>query len=223
MEDRTKTFFSFFVVAAAAVTAGCSYPQQSKFQMSFLPAAPAAAAVAVADAPSPDVSLPNPYLEQFPAVLSATAKPPRRYTKGDALVDQAEQAFQQGKKLYQGGNIPQARVKFDTAVDLMLRASDLDPSDRAEFENLLDGMVENVHRYDLTGMGASATLEQGKFEKAPLEDILQMTFPVDPKLKDRVRGQLSSTVSQLPLSLNDTVLGYINYFSNRGHKTIVAG
>src|ERR1051326_4325345 len=50
-----------------------------------------------------------------------------------------------------------------------------------------------------------------------------MTFPVDPKLKDRVREQVTATVSQLPLSVNDTVLGYINYFSNRGHGTIVAG
>ena len=49
-----------------------------------------------------------------------------------------------------------------------------------------------------------------------------MTFPVDPKLKDRVRAQVAATVSQLPLSVNDTVLGYINYFSNRGHKTIIA-
>jgi membrane-bound lytic murein transglycosylase D len=37
-----------------------------------------------------------------------------------------------------------------------------------------------------------------------------------------VREQVKSTVSQLPLSVNDTVLGYINYFSNRGHSTIVA-
>ena len=37
-----------------------------------------------------------------------------------------------------------------------------------------------------------------------------------------MREQVAATVSQLPLSLNDTVLGYINYFANRGHKTIVA-
>ena len=64
-------------------------------------------------------------------------------------------------------------------------------------------------------------MEQGKFEKAPLEDILQMTFPVDPKLKDKVREQVAATTSQLPLSVNDAVLGYINYFSNRGHKTLL--
>ena len=60
------------------------------------------------------------------------------------------------------------------------------------------------------------SVEEGKFEKAPLEDILQMTFPVDPKLKDKVREQVAATVSQLPLSVNDAVLGYINYFCQPG-------
>jgi membrane-bound lytic murein transglycosylase D len=61
------------------------------------------------------------------------------------------------------------------------------------------------------------------FEKAPLEDLLQMTFPVDPKLKDKVKEQVQATASQLPLSLNDAVLGYINYFSGRGRRTLIAG
>jgi len=41
-------------------------------------------------------------------------------------------------------------------------------------------------------------------------------------LKNKVGAQVAATVSQLPLAVNDAVLGYINYFSNRGHKTLVA-
>jgi membrane-bound lytic murein transglycosylase D len=66
-------------------------------------------------------------------------------------------------------------------------------------------------------------VDAARFEKAPLEDLLQMTFPVDPKLKDKVKEQVQATVSQLPLSVNDAVLGYINYFSGRGRKTLIAG
>jgi membrane-bound lytic murein transglycosylase D len=105
----------------------------------------------------------------------------------------------------------------------MLEASELNPADRLEYDRRLDEMVDAIHKLDLAGMGSSAAVEEGKFEKAPLEDILQMTFPVDPKIKDRVKEQVTATVSQLPLSVNDTVLGYINYFSKRGHGTIVAG
>src|SRR5260370_23227904 len=60
-------------------------------------------------------------------------------------------------------------------------------------------------------------------EKAPFEDLVPMTIPVDPKLKVKVREQVQATVSQLPLSVNDAVLGYINYFSGRGKNTIIAG
>jgi membrane-bound lytic murein transglycosylase D len=50
-----------------------------------------------------------------------------------------------------------------------------------------------------------------------------MTFPVDPKLKDKVRAQVAATVSQLPLAVNDAVLGYIHYFSGQGHRTLING
>ena len=46
---------------------------------------------------------------------------------------------------------------------------------------------------------------------------------MDPRLKDKVREQVAATVSQLPLSVNDAVLGYINYFCNRGRKTLING
>ena len=74
------------------------------------------------------------------------------------------------------------------------------------------------------GWGGSADENvQAQFDKAPLEDILEMTFPVDPRLKSKVSQELHATTSGLPLVMNDAVLGYINYFSTRGRGTIVAG
>jgi membrane-bound lytic murein transglycosylase D len=221
MDDRMKTLFSFIVASVALTTAGCGYVQQSKFQMSFLPPAPHSASPVVDIVPPPVVH-PNPFLEQMPALLLAEPLPPKHRTHGDALALKAEDAFNRGKKLYQNNDIVNARIEFDSAIDWMLEAADADPAGLEDYCNQIDEMVEAIHRYDLAGLGASASLEQGKFEKAPLEDILQMTFPVDPKLNYKVREQVKSTVSQLPLSVNDTVLGYINYFSNRGHSTIVA-
>jgi membrane-bound lytic murein transglycosylase D len=56
-----------------------------------------------------------------------------------------------------------------------------------------------------------------------LDDIIQMTFPVDPRIKDKVQSEIRTTVSELPLTVNDTVLGYINYFNGRGRRTIEGG
>lgn len=147
---------------------------------------------------------------------------PERRSNADDLVRRAGLRLQRGKRYYQTGDIANARVEFDAAIDMVLEASSQNPDGRPEYGKVLDEMVETIHRLDLAGMGASVTVEEGKFEKAPLEDILEMTFPVDPKLKNRVGAQVAATVSQLPLAVNDAVLGYINYFSNRGHKTLVA-
>ncbi|HEX3880901.1 MAG TPA: transglycosylase SLT domain-containing protein [Bryobacteraceae bacterium] len=191
--------------------------------MALLPPAPKPLPVADLESDDPPAPPTNIYPQDLPVFLVSAPTPPPRPTAGDAVVDRAERRFEAGKRLYLTKDLAGARREFDAAVDLMLQASDSIPADRADYERKLDAMVESIHRYDLSGFGASASVDDGKFEKAPLEDILQMTFPVDPKLKDKVREQVKATVSQLPLSVNDAVLGYINYFSNRGHRTLIAG
>src|SRR5579871_3780894 len=220
MDNRTKTFFSFSLLAAALTTAACGYNQQSRFQMFFLPPAPRASAAPV-ELGDPPVLSTNAYLDDVPLLNTVLTSPPRR-GRDTGLVQRADQAFQRGKRYYQSNDIAHARTEFDRAIDWMLEASDQNQVDRQDLEKKLDEMVDNIHRYDRAGLGASAEVQQAQFEKAPLEDILQMTFPVDPRLKDKVREQVAATVSQLPLVVTDPVLSYINYFSNRGHKTLVA-
>ena len=221
MRYRTATLFSSILTFAAVLTSGCGYNQQSRFQMSFLPPAPHPTATVpdLADAPA----LPaNSYLQDVPLLNTSGLVPPRR-SRGDALVQRADQAFQRGRKFYQANDAPSARVEFNHAIDWMLEASDQNPADRQDFERRLDEMIETIHRFDRVGLGASADIDQAQFEKAPLEDILQMTFPVDPKLKAKVHEQVGATVSQLPLMVTDPVLGYIHYFAGPGKKTLLAG
>ncbi len=222
MNVRTKTLLSYLLFAVALFTSGCGYTQQVKFQMSFLPRAPRGAAAV--ELPEPPALRPNVFLgADIPAVILNNPQILQRRTQADTTVQRAERTFQNGKRYYQSKDMVNARRDFDRAIDLMLEASEQDVVDRQDFERKLDEMVDSIHRYDLGDLGAAAVVDQTKFEKVPLEDILQMTFPVDPKLKDKVREQVASTTSQLPLSVNDAVLGYINYFSSRGHRTLLAG
>jgi membrane-bound lytic murein transglycosylase D len=221
MNNRTKTLFCFSTLAAVVTSTSCGISQQSKFQTSFLPPAPRASAVMIEIA-DPPALLPNVYLQDVPFFNAATLVPPRR-SRGDALVQRADLAFQRGRKLYQANDTANARIEFDHAIDWMLEASEQNPADRQDYEKRLDEMVDSIHRFDLVGLGASASVEEAGFEKAPLEDILNMTFPVDPRLKDRVREQVAATVSQLPLMVTDPVLGYIHFFEGRGRKTLEAG
>ena len=202
---------------AALLTTACSLNQPSRFRSPFLPPAPTALAPAHFDDP-PEI---NPFVDQMPPNLLTSLQLTDRASRADLSIQRANQALQRGKQAYQSNDIPTARREFDSAIDVLLDAFDQDPSNRQELDKKLEEMADAIHRFDLAGMGASAMVDDGKFEKAPNEDILDMTFPVDPKLKDKVREQVAATVSQLPLSVNDTVLGYINYFMNHGHKTIV--
>lgn len=200
---------------------GCGInPQQQRFQNAFLPPAPRKAAFELAA--EPPLVQPNLYLSDVPNIISAPPQLPNSASRSDLLIEKAQEHFQQGKKYYQQQDAEQARREFDQAVDLMLEASD-SPTDRPAYESKLEQMVDAIHRLDQAGLGSAASAEEPQYEKAPLEDILQMTFPVDPKLKTKVREQVQATVSQLPLTVNDAVLGYIHYFSGRGRNTMIAG
>jgi membrane-bound lytic murein transglycosylase D len=200
---------------------GCGTTQQSRFQMAFLPSVPHQTPVAVDLAEPPPVAG-NPYLTDPAHIVTITPQLPP-FTRAAGLMKRAEQHLQRGRKFYQAHDLENARQQFDAAIDLMLQASDNSPNDRHEFQHRFEQMVDAIHRYDMAGMGAGANLEDAQFEKAPFEDLLEMTFPVDPKLKDRVQEQVQATVSQLPLTVNDAVAGYIHYFEGRGHRTLIAG
>jgi membrane-bound lytic murein transglycosylase D len=200
---------------------GCGVSQQQqRFRSAFLPPAARPSAFDL-DANEPPPVASNGYRSEAPNVVSRTPQLPGAASRSDLLIEKAQQHFQQGKKYYQDGD-KLARSEFDQAVDLMLEASD-NPSDREVYNSKLEEMVDAIHRFDLTGLGSAASLEEPEYEKAPLEDILPMTFPVDPRLKIKVREQVQATVSQLPLTVNDAVLGYIHYFSGRGRNTLIAG
>jgi membrane-bound lytic murein transglycosylase D len=225
MAGRTRAFLYLSLTSAVLVVSGCSTTQQSRFQTSFLPAAPRPVALSAEITEPPPVK-PNLYIQEPSAALNAVTQASAVITRGDTLIQRAEQHYQRGRKFYQTQDVAGARREFDTAVDLMLDASDNRPSDRAAFERRFDQMVDAIHRYDLVGLGSSTTPDEAQFaqtDKAPLEDILQMTFPVDPKMKDKVKEQVRATASQLPLSVNDAVLGYIHYFMGRGHSTLIHG
>lgn len=220
MTARTKQFFYILVTSAALGITGCGYTQQSKFQTAFLPSTPPPAAPPeLAEPPSLES---NVFANSNESVI-LPQRPQFAPSAGDLLMQQADQAYQRGKKAYKATDLAQARREFDSAIDLMLEASANNPSDRQAFQARFDDMVDSIHRYDVAGMGAGVDVDAAGFEKAPLEDLLQMTFPVDPKLKDKVKEQVQATASQLPLSVNDAVAGYINYFSTRGRKTLIAG
>jgi membrane-bound lytic murein transglycosylase D len=117
-----------------------------------------------------------------------------------------------------------SRREFNRAIEVLMSAPEESP-DRSRIDRKLDELVEAIYRYD-----ADAQLSEQKadapepFERAPKDEILELTFPVDPGLRNKVIEQLQATASQLPLKHNDAVVSYINFFtSERGRKILQFG
>ncbi len=219
MARSSKAIFAVFFTVLFLFSSRPLLSQQSHFQTSFL----APAAIRLTNPASTVVVRAEnlPYLTE----LAKENKPEAAVfepTASDFLIQQAEERFQTGKKFYKDRDFDRARTEFDAAIGLMLRASE-GPTDRRLFESKLEDMVDTIHRDDLSGMGAAVTDEVPGFDKAPLDDVLTTTFPVDPRIKDKVQSEVKLTTSALPLVVNDTVLSYINYFNGRGHRTIEVG
>jgi membrane-bound lytic murein transglycosylase D len=219
---RAGTAVPFLALLLAPLSA--LYSQQSGLQTSFL------APIAIRPV-NPGISATIreaehlPYLSEVAKetkLAAPSAAAPFQPNSSDLLIQQAEERFRNGRKAFQDRNFELARTEFDAAIDAMLLASD-DPTDRRLFDAKLEDMVDAIHRDDLSGMGAAAVEDVPAFDKAPLDDIVTMTFSVDPRIKDKVQSEVKTTSSALPLTVNDTVLGYINYFNSRGRRTIEAG
>ncbi|HTM47058.1 MAG TPA: transglycosylase SLT domain-containing protein [Bryobacteraceae bacterium] len=213
------------MAAAGLLLTSCAVTNQSaqtqRYQRFFLPPqrvqAPEPVQEAFADPPR--LSL---YANESPA-LPVKPTPIPRPTDAEFLIQRANDRFAAGKRALQEGRPEEARQEFNRAVEALLSAPENLP-DHAALERRLEELVDAIYRIDQDQLGASAPEDQVSYDKAPLDDILEMTFPIDPSLRGKVREQVRMTVSQLPLEESDAVVSFINFFSStRGRHILLGG
>jgi len=137
------------------------------------------------------------------------------------LIQQVEQAYAFGEAAYRKGNLVEAKVEFDRAVDLML-TSGMDIKGDSRLQDEFDRIVDGVNALEMEA------LKQGdgfvpKVEPSPAEVASDVTFEVDPNIVAKAKTELATTKSDLPLVVNDYVAAFINFFANtqRGHNTLL--
>lgn len=140
----------------------------------------------------------------------------------DVLMAQVQRAFSTGEQEYKAGHLESARTHFDQAVDWIL-LSGFDLQSDARLESLFSHIVDAVHGYELSAFRAGDGFSEPPSEPAPIDEIAEMTFPVDPRLKDRAEKELNAVSHDLPLTINDTVLSYLNFFQTPRGRAIVEG
>jgi membrane-bound lytic murein transglycosylase D len=155
-------------------------------------------------------------------VPSVKAEEPHS-AEADSRLQRADQYLSSGKQLYFRHDLEGARREFNLAVDALLNAPENLP-DHRRIERKLDEISDLIYRFDVENLGAGQTSEALAFDQAPIDQIRDMSFPVDQSLLPKVNSELQQTASAIPLELSDPVLSYIHYFSTEyGRKVLLGG
>ncbi|MDQ2841679.1 MAG: transglycosylase SLT domain-containing protein [Acidobacteriota bacterium] len=143
----------------------------------------------------------------------------------DDLLQKADAHLNAGRQFYFQGDVAGAKREFDAAVNTLLGAPDSLP-DHQRLERRLDEMCDLIYRFDVEKLGAGQQEEEAVvFDKAPIDEVSHMTFPVDDAaLAPKLKAELNQTTSGIPLELSEPVLSYVHFFStDRGRGILLAG
>jgi len=137
----------------------------------------------------------------------------------EVVVTKAEVEFKAGEANYQAGHLDAAKDNFDKAFDIVLESKIPVHSDE-RLEREFDKIVENVNQLEMQALKEGDGFTEQKAEPAPIDEANDVTFPVDPAVREKAEAEVRETHSDLPLVMNDQVASFISYFSTKGRGTI---
>ena len=141
-------------------------------------------------------------------------------TPRQLLIRRVEEKFASGEQNYKAGHLEAARKDFDDAVDLMLQ-SGYDLNSDLQLSELFHRVVDTVYTYELQAFRAGDGFNEAPAVPAPIDEVAEMTFPVDPRLKARAEEAAKNISHDLPLTVNDEVLSFLNFFQTPRGRAIV--
>jgi len=150
----------------------------------------------------------------------AAALTPRVPDSKEYLMAQVEAKFASGEQNYKTGHLEAARKDFDDAVDWLLE-SGYDLNNDAKLSELFHRVVDKVYGYELQAFQAGDGFQEAPAVPAPIDEVAEMTFPVDPKLKERAEEAAKNISHDMPLTVNDEVLSFLNFFQTPRGRAIV--
>ena len=136
------------------------------------------------------------------------------------LIAQVKEKFAEGEANYKAGHLETARRNFDDAIDWMLE-SGYDPNGDARLSEVFHQVSDAVYAYELQAFRAGDGFSEAPAVPAPIDEVAEMTFPVDPRLKERAEEAAKNVSHDLPLTVNDVVVSYVNFFQTPRGRAIV--
>jgi len=144
----------------------------------------------------------------------------------DVLVDKVQASFDAGTRAMKDGNSEQAQTDFDHAVDIILTSGfqkDSDPRLAKLFDQIGDAVPSEDLDLAVAKDAASDEESDTPSQPAPIDEIADMTLPAgDPSLAARAERELIAVPHDLPLTVNDSVLQYLGFFTTTRGRAIVS-
>ncbi len=146
------------------------------------------------------------------------------------LADQAQAGLDAGQQDFRVGNLSGARQEFDQALAL-LQASGFDLQAEPRLAEVFERIVETAHNDEAiaASMQASGNGQPGQSASelggVGFSDEGIPEGPVDPRLRTSAEGEVQDLPHDVPLTVNDTVLAFLNFFTKttKGRAVIETG
>jgi peptidoglycan lytic transglycosylase D len=208
---RCKAAIWAMLVAGTVVMAGCEQTATKMVRVQPPVAAPL---------PAPDyasMALPLPQNPAYQLPISSDPRPPI-----DILVAEVQASYDAGVQEETAGNSDQAQIDFDHAVKLIVKSgfqADSDP----RLSKLFDELGEEVNPDEINVAVANDQSDaQAPVLPAPIDEIDDLSLPAgDPRLAMKAESELISVRHDLPLTVNDSVLRYLSFFTTPKGRAIV--
>jgi membrane-bound lytic murein transglycosylase D len=140
----------------------------------------------------------------------------------EILLEKVGATLNAGQDALKAGDAVSARKAFDRAVELILASgfqADSDPRLSELFDRIGEG-IENCRQIGATENADEDAEEPG--EPAPIDEIADMNLPPgDPRLAVKAEKELIGVPHDLPLTVNDSVLQYLSFFTTARGRAIV--
>ena len=172
--------------------------------------------------PSQDSVLPSlPVNAQHKVLIPLPLQSPNG---AERLATESQESFDAGQQDFQAGHLDKAREEFDDALDGLLASGyDLDADTR--LSALYHHIIDTVSLDELEAFRAGDGFSEQKSTPAPIDEIAEQPIPqpdkFDPSLRGRAESEANSVHHDVPLTVNDQVLTYLNYFQTPRGSAIV--
>ncbi len=166
------------------------------------------------------IALPKPRF-QLPTITSQPKAVPDLV---DQIIQRSQAKFLQGENNLKSGFLEKAKRDFDESLEIVLR-SGIPVSQDERLERHYEGLIDRIFNYEMAALKEGDGFTEENYESAPIDEIATAEVPstVDPHSRQLAEETLQKTQHDLLLTVNDSVLRYVNYFQNRGRKAMEVG